>query len=77
MHAGPVGHYFYIALDKVVSRAFRPSTPAFVAAKVIGDAVSFGPVHVAGFFGWMTLAEGGTWQVTAGPVPSAGCIVHA
>ena len=45
---GPVGHIFYEWLDRAVKRMFLPATPGFVVAKVLGDALIFGPVHVAG-----------------------------
>lgn len=32
--AGPLGHFWYQKLDKVVSSCLRPSTASFVAAKV-------------------------------------------
>lgn len=45
---GPVGHIFYEWLDRAVKHVFLPATPGFVVAKVLGDALIFGPVHVAG-----------------------------
>lgn len=62
-HAGPIGHYFYHGMDKVVTRYFKIGTFGFVVAKVLGDELLFGPIHVGGYFAWMTLAEGGSWQV--------------
>lgn len=62
--AGPIGHYFYHGMDKVVTRYFKIGTFGFVVAKVLGDELLFGPIHVGGYFAWMTLAEGGSWQVS-------------
>ncbi|KAK9841824.1 hypothetical protein WJX81_005480 [Elliptochloris bilobata] len=59
---GPVGHTWYQVLDKAARRRFAPGSLKFIATKVIGDEVVFGPVHVAGFFAFMTVAEGGSWQ---------------
>ena len=50
-------------MDKVVTRYFKIGTLGFVLAKVLGDELLFGPVHVGGYFAWMTLAEGGSIQV--------------
>lgn len=61
---GPIGHYFYHGMDKVVTRYFKIGTFGFVVAKVLGDELLFGPIHVGGYFAWMTLAEGGSWQVS-------------
>ena len=61
--AGPIGHFFYQGMDKVVTRYFKIGTLGFVLAKVLGDELLFGPVHVGGYFAWMTLAEGGSMQV--------------
>lgn len=59
---GPIGHYFYMGMDKVVTRYLKIGTVGFVLAKVLGDELLFGPVHVGGYFAWMTLAEGGSLQ---------------
>lgn len=59
---GPIGHYFYMGMDQVVTRYFKIGTFGFVLAKVLGDELLFGPVHVGGYFAWMTLAEGGSLQ---------------
>ena len=52
-----------MGMDKVVTRYLKIGTVGFVLAKVLGDELLFGPVHVGGYFAWMTLAEGGTLQV--------------
>lgn len=57
---GPIGHAWYKWLDAFTSSRLTRGTLAFVAAKVFLDEVVFGPVHVAGYFGAVTLAEGGT-----------------
>ncbi|KAK9916265.1 hypothetical protein WJX75_000679 [Coccomyxa subellipsoidea] len=59
---GPVGHGWYVALDKFARARFRIGSPAFIATKVVLDEGLFGPIHVLGFFAYMTLAEGGTWE---------------
>ena len=41
----------------------RVGSPGFIAAKVVLDEGVFGPIHVLGFFAYMTLVEGGSWQV--------------
>jgi protein Mpv17 len=56
---GTVGHLWYIKLDSVARRLAVPGTARFVATKVAGDTVLFGPVHVGAFFSFSTLAEGG------------------
>ena len=68
---GPVGHIWYEVLDKAARRRFAPGTLKFIATKVVGDEILFGPVHVAGFFAFMTAAEGGSWQVRLLKLPGA------
>ena len=41
----------------------RVGSASFIATKVVLDEGVFGPIHVLGFFAYMTLAEGGSWQV--------------
>ena len=55
-------------MDKVVTRYFKIGTIGFVLAKVLGDELLFGPIHVGGYFAWMTLAEGGSLQVCSSTV---------
>lgn len=57
---GPLGHAWYKWLDTFVSARLARGTVAFVASKVVLDEIFFGPIHVAGYFGGVTLAEGGT-----------------
>lgn len=59
---GPVGHAWYGGLDRLVTRIARPGTPRFIITKVAADEGLFGPLHVLGFFAFMTKAEGGSWQ---------------
>jgi protein Mpv17 len=56
---GPIGHAWYRFLDAWVAARLPRGSARFVAAKVLLDEVVFGPVHVAGFFAAVTLAEGG------------------
>ena len=58
---GPIGHAWYKWLDAFTSSRLTRGTLAFVATKVFLDELVFGPVHVAGYFGAVTLAEGGTF----------------
>jgi hypothetical protein len=51
-------------LDRFASKRFRVGSPGFIATKVALDEGVFGPIHVLGFFAYMTLVEGGTWQVS-------------
>ena len=67
MLAGPVGHLWYQFLDKFTRSRLRVGSPAFIAAKVVLDEGVFGPIHVLGFFAYMTVAEGGSWQVRTAP----------
>ncbi|KAK9803230.1 hypothetical protein WJX73_007509 [Symbiochloris irregularis] len=59
---GPAGHAWYQALDRVVGGRFTRGTMTFIVAKVAADELTFGPLHVASFFSFMTLAQGGTLQ---------------
>lgn len=59
---GPVGHAWYIGLDKVARRLLTPGTMSFVAGKVVADTAIFGPIHVGGYFTHMELCEGGSLQ---------------
>jgi hypothetical protein len=61
--AGPVGHGWYVLLDRLACNRFRVGSPSFIATKVVLDEGLFGPIHVLGFFAYMTLVEGGTWEV--------------
>jgi len=62
-YAGPVGHVWYQFLDKFARSRLRVGSASFIATKVVLDEGVFGPIHVLGFFAYMTLAEGGSWQV--------------
>lgn len=56
---GPVGHAWYLGLDRAARAVFRPGSLAFVGGKVVVDTAVFGPAHVAGYFSYMTVLEGG------------------
>ncbi|KIZ00261.1 Protein SYM1 [Monoraphidium neglectum] len=56
---GPVGHAWYMALDRAARALLTPGSFAFVGGKVIADTALFGPLHVAGYFTHMALCEGG------------------
>ncbi|CAG9464405.1 unnamed protein product [Pedinophyceae sp. YPF-701] len=56
---GPLGHVWYLWLDRACTARLAPGTIPFVAAKVALDAFAFGPVHVAGFFAYSELVAGG------------------
>ncbi len=64
---GPVGHGWYVVLDQFARNRFRVGSASFIATKVVLDEGLFGPIHVLGFFAYMTLAEGGSWQVRLHP----------
>lgn len=60
---GPFGNWWYKSLDATAARYFRPGAASFIAAKVLADTVVFGPLHIAAFFTYMTLYEGGSLRV--------------
>ena len=55
---GTIGHWWYRELDRWALRYFRGGSARFVAAKVAADGLVFGPVHVAGYLGAMSLMSG-------------------
>uniref|UniRef100_A0A7N0UIB8 Uncharacterized protein n=1 Tax=Kalanchoe fedtschenkoi TaxID=63787 RepID=A0A7N0UIB8_KALFE len=57
---GPVGHFWYIGLDRLirVQMSLRPKSLRFVATKVLVDGLVFGPVDLLFFFTWMGLSAG-------------------
>ncbi|KAJ0962903.1 hypothetical protein J5N97_028025 [Dioscorea zingiberensis] len=57
---GPVGHYWYEYLDRLIRlRAqLQPKTLKFVTAKVAADGLIFGPVDLLVFFSYMGFASG-------------------
>lgn len=59
---GTVGHRWYQELDKWALRWFRAGTGRFVAAKVAGDGLVFGPLHVSGYMLAMSLVEGASMK---------------
>ncbi|KAK8913970.1 hypothetical protein KSP39_PZI024315 [Platanthera zijinensis] len=59
---GPVGHYWYEYLDRLIRLRFQlqPKTLKFVAAKVGSDGLLFGPLDLLIFFSYMGFASGKT-----------------
>ncbi|BBN18919.1 protein Mpv17 [Marchantia polymorpha subsp. ruderalis] len=57
---GPVGHFWYEALEHIVKSKMRlvPNSLAFVATKVVVDTLLFGPIHLVTFFTYAGLASG-------------------
>lgn len=49
---GPVGHFWYIALDGWCRSMVPGGGPAFIATKVLIDTAVLGPFYVAAFFAW-------------------------
>jgi protein Mpv17 len=49
---GPVGHFWYMNLDKLCNRLIPAGGPAFIGTKVLIDTVAMGPFYVAAFFAW-------------------------
>ncbi|KAF8069472.1 mpv17 [Scenedesmus sp. PABB004] len=49
---GPLGHFWYIALDGWARRVLPGGGAAFIAAKVLLDTAAMGPFYVAAFFAW-------------------------
>lgn len=54
----PVAHYWYLALDRVVSRVARSGTRQFVVAKLALEFAFFHPVFLLAFFGGIGIAHG-------------------
>ncbi|CAA0838364.1 Peroxisomal membrane 22 kDa (Mpv17/PMP22) family protein [Striga hermonthica] len=59
---GPVGHFWYEGLDRIirVRLKLRPNSFRFVATKVAADGIIFGPVDLLVFFTYMGFASGKT-----------------
>ncbi|PKU67053.1 protein Mpv17 [Dendrobium catenatum] len=57
---GPVGNYWYEYLDRFIRLQLKlqPKTPKFVAAKVAGDCLLFGPLDLLIFFSYIGFASG-------------------
>ncbi|GAV85157.1 Mpv17_PMP22 domain-containing protein [Cephalotus follicularis] len=57
---GPVGHYWYVGLDRYIrSRLLmQPNSLRFVASKVAIDGFIFGPLDLLLFFSYMGLSSG-------------------
>ncbi|CAM6033707.1 unnamed protein product [Sphagnum compactum] len=61
---GPVGHFWYEALESVcINRLkLKPNSFRFITTKVMADTFLFGPVHLLAFFTYMGLASGKPWD---------------
>nr|XP_009413818.1 PREDICTED: protein Mpv17 [Musa acuminata subsp. malaccensis] len=57
---GPVGHYWYEYLDRIirVRLQLQPKSMKFVTTKVVADGLIFGPLDLLIFFSYMGLASG-------------------
>ncbi|XP_057957946.1 uncharacterized protein LOC131150898 [Malania oleifera] len=57
---GPVGHFWYEALDRVIRLRLRlqPNSFRFVATKVAVDGIIFGPLDLLVFFSYMGFSTG-------------------
>ncbi|KAK9130934.1 hypothetical protein Sjap_011421 [Stephania japonica] len=57
---GPVGHFWYEALDRLVRNRFQlqPKTFRFIVSKVAVDAIIFGPLDLLVFFSYMGFCAG-------------------
>jgi hypothetical protein len=54
---GPVGHYYFMHLDRFVYKLYRPGNWRFLAVKVGVDAALFSPLSLAAFFSTVTFLE--------------------
>lgn len=62
LFVGPVGHYWYMAIDRWCSKLAPARGPVFVASKVTVDTVAMGPFYVSAFFAWgCALMDGSGW----------------
>eukprot|EP00879_Flechtneria_rotunda_P009020 GHRR01009445.1.p1 GENE.GHRR01009445.1~~GHRR01009445.1.p1 ORF type:complete len:249 (+),score=81.12 GHRR01009445.1:434-1180(+) len=52
MLVGPVGHFWYINLDRWCKKIVPSGGPAFIGTKVLIDTVVMGPFYVTAFFAW-------------------------
>jgi len=63
---GVVGHYWYHALDRVVSTYFRKMTVPFITAKLFGETVLMGPCYLGAYLAFMGKYDGDSndqlWQ---------------
>ncbi|KAL1557354.1 protein Mpv17-like [Salvia divinorum] len=57
---GPVGHYWYEGLDRIirVRLKLQPNSFRFVASKVAADGIIFGPLDLLVFFTYMGFSSG-------------------
>lgn len=60
---GPVGHYWYITLDRWCNTIVPGGGPIFIAAKVAIDTAAMGPFYVSAFFAWgCAFLDGSSWN---------------
>lgn len=59
---GPVGHFWYEGLDRIIRSRLklRPNSFRFVASKVAADGIIFGPLDLLVFFTYMGFSSGKT-----------------
>lgn len=63
LFVGPVGHYWYITLDKLCTRLVPGGGPSRIATKVLIDTAAMGPFYVSAFFAWgCALMDGSGWE---------------
>lgn len=57
---GPVGHFWYEGLDRIIKTRFKmqPNSVRFVATKVALDGIIFGPLDLLVFFTYMGFSNG-------------------
>lgn len=57
---GPVGHFWYEGLDRIIKTRFKmqPNSFRFVGTKVALDGVIFGPLDLLVFFSYMGFSNG-------------------
>lgn len=53
---GPLGHFWYYALDATVSKALPGGGARMIGAKLVADLGLFGPIHLAAFLAWNAAA---------------------
>ncbi|KAL8504117.1 hypothetical protein ACS0TY_022738 [Phlomoides rotata] len=59
---GPVGHFWYEGLDRLIRLRLKlkPNSFSFVGAKVAADGIIFGPIDLLVFFTYMGFSSGKT-----------------
>lgn len=60
---GPVGHHWYLGLEKFCCRAFKKGSTRFLIGKVFLDSAILGPIYVAAYFGFsFMILQRGRWD---------------